>query len=72
MINFIKILLQFGSFKIHFMKNQLFFILLGKISENSVHFPKFQDTFTQKNEYRQILRYFSKKIFVNFRKFLRV
>ena len=31
MINFIKIVLQFGSFKLHFMK----------ISENSVHFSQF-------------------------------
>ena len=36
MINFIKILLQFGSFKIQFMKIELNFIL-RKISENSVH-----------------------------------
>ena len=55
MINFIKILLQFGSFKIHFIKNQLFFILLRKISEITVHSPQYQDTFTQKqHKYRQI------------------
>ena len=32
--NFIKILLQFVSFKIHFMEIQLSFIILRKISEN--------------------------------------
>ena len=31
------------------MKIQLSFIILRKISENSVHFSKFQDTFTQKD-----------------------
>ena len=46
MINFIKILLQFGSFKIHLMKIHLSFITLRKISENSVHFSQFEDTFT--------------------------
>ena len=46
MMNIIQILLQFGSFKIHFMKIQLKFIILSKISENSVHFAQFQDTFT--------------------------
>ena len=61
MINFIKILLQFGSFKIHFMKIQLSLIILRKISENSVHFSQFQDTFTQKHhKYHQILRYLCK------------
>ena len=37
----IKILLQFGSFKIHFMKIQFSFIILGKISENPVQFSHF-------------------------------
>ena len=49
MINFMDVLLQFGSFDIHFMKIQLNFILLIKVSENSVHFSQFQDTFTQKH-----------------------
>ena len=48
-INFIKILSQSGSFKTHFMKTQLRFIILRKISENSVHFSQFQDTFSQKH-----------------------
>ena len=39
MINFIKILLQFGDFG-HFMNFQLSFITLRKVSENSVHFSK--------------------------------
>ena len=53
-----KILLLFVSFRIDFMKIQLSFIILRKISENSVHFSQFQDTFTQKHhKYRQILRY---------------
>ena len=57
-INFIEILLQFDSFKINFMKIQLSFIILRKISDNSVHFAQFGDTFTQKHyEYRSILRY---------------
>ena len=33
MINFIKIRLQFGSFKIHFMKIQLSFMILRKNAE---------------------------------------
>ena len=49
MINFFKILIQFGSFKIHLMKIQLSFMILRKISENSVHFSQFQDIFTQKH-----------------------
>ena len=58
MINFIRILLQFGTFKIYFMKIHLSFITLRKFSENSVHFLQFQDTFTQKyHKYRQILRH---------------
>ena len=58
MINFIIIPLQFGSFQIHFMKIQLSFSILRKISENSVYFSQFSDTLTQKNhKYRQILRY---------------
>ena len=40
MINFIQILLQFDSFKIYFMKIQLRFIILRKISENSEHFSR--------------------------------
>ena len=59
MKNVIKILLQFGSFKIHLMKIQLSFIILRKISEKPVHFSRFKDTFTRKNhKYGQILRYF--------------
>ena len=58
MKNFIKILLQFGSFKIHFMKIQFSFIILRIILENSVKFSQFYDTFTQKHhKYHQILRY---------------
>ena len=58
MINFIKILLQFDKFKLYFIKIQLNFIILRKISENSVPFLQFKDTFTQKHhKYRQILRY---------------
>ena len=34
-------MLQFGSFKIHFMNIQLSFIILKKISENLVHFSEF-------------------------------
>ena len=41
MINFIIILLQFGSFKIHLMKIQLSFIILRKLLENLVHFLQF-------------------------------
>ena len=41
MTTFIKILLQFDSFKIHFLKIQLSFIILRKISENSVDFSQF-------------------------------
>ena len=53
-----KILLQFGSFRIYFMKIQSSFIILRKFSENSVHFSQFYDIFTQKDhKYRQILRY---------------
>ena len=49
---FIKILLQY------FMKIQSSFIILRKISENSVHFSQFLDTFTLKHDkYREILRY---------------
>ena len=40
MINYKKILLQFGSFKIHFVKIQLSFIILRKISENPVQFSQ--------------------------------
>ena len=36
MINFIKIRLQFSNFNIQFMKIQLNFIILRKISENSI------------------------------------
>ena len=58
MINLIKISLEFGSFKIKFMKIHLSFIILRKISENTVHFSQFEDTFTQKHyKYRQILGY---------------
>ena len=39
--NFIKILLQFVSFKINFMEIQLSFLILRKISENSVQFSQF-------------------------------
>ena len=39
--NFIKILLQFDSLKTHFMKIQLSFIILRKISEKTVHFSQF-------------------------------
>ena len=57
MINSMKIQLQFGSFKIHLMKIPLSFIILKKVSDNSVHFLQFQDTFSQKHhKYRQILR----------------
>ena len=48
MINIIKILSTFGNFKMHFMKIHLSFIILRKISENSVHFSQFKDTFTLK------------------------
>ena len=48
-IYFRKILLQLGSFYMHFMEIQLSFIILRKISENSVYFSQFQDTFTQKH-----------------------
>ena len=41
MKNFIKILLQIGAFKIHFMKIQLSFMILRRISENSVYFSQF-------------------------------
>ena len=37
MINLMKIRLQFGSFKIHFVKIQLSFIILRQIPENAVH-----------------------------------
>ena len=37
-----KILLQFGNFKIHFMKIQ-FNLILRKIAENSVHLSQFLD-----------------------------
>ena len=36
--NFIKIQLQFGSFKIYFIKIHLSFKILRNISENSTHF----------------------------------
>ena len=49
MINFMEVLLQFGSFEIHFMNIQLSFILSIEVSENSVHFSHFEDTFTQKH-----------------------
>ena len=45
-------MLQFGSFKKHFMKILLSFIILKQISENSVHLSQFKDTFTQKHKYR--------------------
>ena len=35
-MDFIKIVIQFDIFKINFMKFLLSFIILGKISENSV------------------------------------
>ena len=39
------------------MKIQLSFIILRKISVNSVQISQFQDTFTQKHhKYRQMLR----------------
>ena len=41
MINFIKILLQFGSFEMHFMKIKLSFFNIRKIAENLVHFSQF-------------------------------
>ena len=41
MMNFKKIVLQFGSFKIHFMKIQLSFIILKDNSVNSVYFSQF-------------------------------
>ena len=71
MINFIKNLLQFGSFKIHFIKIQLSFVISRKISQNSVNFSQFQDTFNQKHhKYRQILRYLCKiNIFCKFPNF---
>ena len=57
MMNFMKVLLHFGSFKIHFMKILLHFVILRKISENSVRCSQFQDTFNQKHhKYCQILR----------------
>ena len=60
MINFIKILLQFNSFKKHSIKTQLNFIILRKILDNSIHFSQFQDTFTQKHhKHCQILRHLS-------------
>ena len=40
MMNFIKILLQFGSCQIHFMKIQFSFTILRKIAENSVHYSQ--------------------------------
>ena len=40
MINFIKILLQIDRFVINIMKIELSFIILRKISENSVHFSQ--------------------------------
>ena len=51
-------MLQFSSFKTHFMEIQLCFVTLRKILENSVQFLQFYDTFTQKYHiYRQISRY---------------
>ena len=41
MMNFIKILLQFGNFKINLMEIQLIFVILGKISENPVQCTQF-------------------------------
>ena len=41
MMNIIKILLQFDNFETNFMKIQLSFLVLRKISENSVQFLKF-------------------------------
>ena len=49
MINFITVLLQFGSFKIHFMKIQLSSMILRKFFGNSVHFFELEDTFTKKH-----------------------
>ena len=41
------------------LRNDKTDIILRKISENSVHFSQFQNTFTQKHyKYRQTLRYF--------------
>ena len=61
MINLIKILLQFSSFKINNMEIHLSFITLENISENSVQFLQLYDTFTQKHhKYRQILCYLCK------------
>ena len=50
------------------MNIQLSFIILKKISEESVQISQFQDTFIQKHhKYRQILRYFSNiQIFEHF------
>ena len=42
MINFTKILLQFGSFKIHFMKIHLSFIILRKTSKIQYIFRNFK------------------------------
>ena len=51
------------------MKIQFSFIILRQILKNSVHFSKFQDTFTQKHhKYRQIIH----KHFVNFQTSLTV
>ena len=41
MMNFIKVLLQIGTFKIYFMKIQLSFLILRGMLENAVHFSKF-------------------------------
>ena len=41
MVNFIKILLQFGIFKMNVLKVQLSFLILRQISGNSVQFVQF-------------------------------
>ena len=41
MMNFIKILLQFGIFKLNFMKIHSSFVILSKISENSIQLLQF-------------------------------
>ena len=49
MMNCKQILLQFGSFEIHFIKIELSFMILRKISKNLVHFSQFRDISTRKN-----------------------
>ena len=64
MMSFIKILLQFGSFKINFMKNQLSFIILKKNSENTVQFSKqcyFYDCMCHKMIFWAFVKYWKHK-----------